>query len=81
MQTHLVMEAINQLAAAQGEKRGDYFFATFSCKEVLDQMGAEITQGHLRHVAYIVTKGYPESSLDGGTKGEGRTLNMKIRSK
>jgi hypothetical protein len=81
MQTYLVMEAINRLTAARGEKKGDYYLASFSCKDVLDQMGAEITQGHLRHVAYIVTKGYPGSSVDGGSKESGRMLNIKIRSK
>ena len=81
MQTHLVIEAINRLAAEQGEKRGDFYYATFSCKEVLDYMDFEITRGHLRHVAYIVTKGYPESLVDGGSKQGGRMLNMKIRSK
>ena len=81
MQTLLVMEAINRLAVERGEKRGGFYHATFSCKEVLDQMEAEITQGHLRHVAYIVTKGYPESAIDGGSREGGRTLNMKIRSK
>ena len=81
MQTHLVIEAINRLAAERGEKRGNFYYAAFSCKEVLDYMDFEITQGHLRHVAYIVTKGYPESSVDGGSKQTGRMLNMKIRSK
>ncbi len=81
MQTHLVVEAINRLTAERGERKGDYFYATFSCKEVLSYMDFEITQGHLRHVAYVVTKGYPESAVDGGSKESGRTLNMKIRSK
>ncbi len=81
MRTQLVIESINRLTAGLGEKRGNFFYATFSCKDVLDYMDFEITQGHLRHVAYIVEKGYPESSFDGGTKKSGRVLNMKIRSK
>ena len=80
MQTHLVVEALNRLTAERGEKRGDFYYATFSCKEVLDYMDFKITQGHLRHVAYVVTKAYPESSIGGGTTTNGRVLNMKIRS-
>jgi len=81
MQTHLVIESINRLTAELGEKRGSFFYATFSCKDVLDYMDSETTQGHLRHVAYIVEKGYPESSFGGGTKKSGRVLNMKVRSR
>ncbi len=81
MRAHLVMAAINRLSAELGEQRGSFYYATFSCKDVLEALESEVTAGNLRYIAYIVTKGYPESSLDGGSKGDGRTLNMKIRSK
>ncbi len=81
MRTHLVMEAINRLAVERGEQRGSFYYATFSCKEVLEALESEVTAGNLRYIAYIVTKGYPESSVDGGSKQSGRMLNMKIRSK
>ncbi len=81
MQTHLVIEAINRLTAERGEKKGKFYYATFSCKDVLDYMDFEITKGHLKHVAYIVAKGYPESSYGGGTNKTGRVLNMKVRSR
>lgn len=80
MQTHKVIEALNRMTAERGEKKGQFYHASFSCKEVLDYMGADVTQGHLRHVAYIVEKGYPESRIDGGTRKTGRILYMKIRS-
>lgn len=81
MQTQAVLEAINRLTAERGEKRGSFYYATFSCKDVLNYLGDEITPGNLRHVAYIATKGYPGSSVEGGSHQHGRMLNMKIRSK
>jgi len=81
MRTTLVMETLHRLTAERGEKRDGFYYATFSCKDVLDYMDAELTQGNLRHVAYIVTKGYPESVVDKSDKQLGWILNMRIRSK
>ena len=81
MKTHLVIEAINRLTVERGEKKGDYYRATFSCKDVLDYMDFEITQHHLRHVAYIATKMYPGSKATGSARKGNWVLNMKIRSK
>lgn len=81
MRTPLILEAINRLTFERGEKRGNHYYAVFSCKDVLDYMDFEVTPGHLRHVAYIATRGYPESSSEPGSKQCGRVLNMKIRTK
>ncbi len=81
MRAQTVAEAINRLTAQRGEKKGLYYCATFSCKEVLDLMDSKITKGNLRYVAYVVTKGYTESLIGEGTEQEGRILNMKIRTK
>ena len=81
MQTHLVVNAINRLTVKRGEKKGDYYRATFSCKDVLDYMDFEIHRNHLRHVVYIATTMYPGSTATGSARKGNWVLNMKIRSK
>ena len=81
MQTRHALEAIDRLTVERGEKKDGFYYATFSCKDVLDRMSFEINRGNLRQVAYIITKGYTDSVVVPGDREVGCTLKMKVRSK
>jgi hypothetical protein len=81
MNLRLVEEGINRITATDGIRSGLYFYATFTCRDVLEFWSFEVTQDNLRSVAYVVYRGYPKSTFGGGTARDGFTLNMKVRSK
>ncbi len=79
MTTQKVRVAIDELTVRVGEKKGIYHIATFSCKDVLDYINSKNTPNSLRHVAYIVTREYPDSILERGSGDSGWVLNIRTR--
>ena len=74
-------EAIEKLVVEQGEKKGDYYYGTFACKEILEAMGRPNTPNEQRYLAHTVRAFYPKSSMKVGSGDSGWILNIKIRSR
>jgi hypothetical protein len=79
MTTAGVRRALDELLVLRGEKRGSFYRAKFSCKDVLDRVDSKNTPNNLRHVAYIVKREYPDSTMERGSGDSGWILHMKSR--
>ncbi len=75
------LETIEKLIVEKGERKGGYYCASFTCKEILEVMGKPNTPGEQRYLAHTVKAFYPKSSQEIGSGDSGWILNIKIRSK
>ena len=75
------LQTIEKLLVERGERKGDFYYGSFTCKEILEIMGRPNTANEQRYLAYTVRAFYPQSSEDIGSGDSGRILNIKIRSK
>lgn len=74
-------QVIEKLVVEQGEKKGGYYYGTFTCKEILETMDRPNTPNEQRYLAHTVRAFYPKSSMEIGSGDSGWILNIKIRSK
>jgi len=75
-----VREALEQLTAERGEKKGDYYYAEFTVKEVLDRAGMKNILKWQNYVGYVVKRQYAPSRVLPGQGDNGGFVHMKIRS-
>lgn len=75
-----VREAIERLTVERGEKKGSFWCATFSVKDVLEKTQTPNTEGNQRYVSHIVRRFYPGSRILPGQGDNGGFLELKIRS-
>jgi hypothetical protein len=74
-------EILERMTVELGEKRGDFWQATFTVKEVLERQGEPNTPGNQRYVRYTVEKWYFGSKTRIGQADNGGFIDMKIRTK
>jgi hypothetical protein len=77
------IKVIDEMVVERGTLQGQYYVATFTSGEVLQQANEVVTPHNHRNVLNMVKWQYPQSSFESiGVNGQGGwTLHMKVRTK
>lgn len=72
---------IDSQLAQKGSRKGPFYAATFTAKEIL--LGAEMpnTENNWRYVLHVMKTLYPESAWERGSRDEGFKIRVRARTK
>lgn len=75
-----VRTSIDALTAELGEKRGNYYYAEFSVKDVLERAGIHNDNFGQNYVRHVIRTWYPEGKIYPGQADNGGFIKIRIRS-
>lgn len=80
MQHQEIRETVDRLVAEIGLRKGSFFFAEFSIKDILDRLEQKNNQQNQNFVTYVIRRWYPGVKISPGQSDNGGFVKLAIRS-